>query len=202
MPLNDKYNTLYRKQNPFGEKEEEIVRNILKYRSSGTVLDLGAGQGRNALFLANIGFNVTAIDVSKIGIKMVKKQATEKNIKINVVVGDIKNLDKSKIYDVILLIFVLHHLSNLDARRLIAQVRSQTAVSGLNVVATFTKNGDFYRNNPKTDYFYPNERELKDIYFGWEILEWDEKTTRAFQKTSEGKPMFNMTSFLIARKPV
>ena len=45
-------------ENPFGTEPVKVVGAILKYQQSGTALELGAGDGRDALFLAANGFEV------------------------------------------------------------------------------------------------------------------------------------------------
>jgi 2-polyprenyl-3-methyl-5-hydroxy-6-metoxy-1,4-benzoquinol methylase len=69
------YHALYKGGDPFGINPAEIVERILKYKSSGSVLDIGAGQGRNSLFLAKSGFSVEAIDSSEEGLKKTRSKA-------------------------------------------------------------------------------------------------------------------------------
>lgn len=49
--------------------------NRMRGLASGTVLDLGAGQGRDALAFADHGFEVTALDYSAPGLKQIAKEA-------------------------------------------------------------------------------------------------------------------------------
>ena len=56
----------------WGIEPTQIVKSLLKYKKLGKVLDLGAGEGRNSIFLAEKGFDVTAIDISEIGINKLK----------------------------------------------------------------------------------------------------------------------------------
>jgi tellurite methyltransferase len=51
------------------ERPSKEIVEILKYKRLGTVLDLGAGKGRNALFLAKKGFDVVGVDKSPEAIK-------------------------------------------------------------------------------------------------------------------------------------
>ena len=60
------YDGIYRK-NPdiFGKGPSKWIRKILKYVSPpAKILDLGVGQGRNALFLAEKGYTVVGVDVN------------------------------------------------------------------------------------------------------------------------------------------
>lgn len=68
----------------FGSDPEEI---LVKFKglmnTSHPVLDIGAGQGRNALFLANSGFNVHAVDSSPIAIQQLERISRERRLELN-----------------------------------------------------------------------------------------------------------------------
>jgi tellurite methyltransferase len=61
-----------------------------------TVLDMGMGEGRNAVFLAQKGHQVTGIDISSVAIKKARRLAKDKGVKIKTIVGE---MDKYKISD-------------------------------------------------------------------------------------------------------
>jgi len=56
----------------------------------GKALDLACGAGRNAIFLAEKGFQVTAIDNSAVGIEIAKQRAKQKNLTIDFRVADLE----------------------------------------------------------------------------------------------------------------
>ena len=84
----------------------------------------------------------------------------------------------------------------------IEKIQKHTDPDGLNAITVFTKNGDFYKKNPQTDNFYPDANELKELYSDWEILEYEEVQSKAFQKNLDGSPMFNIAAELLARKRI
>ena len=174
MSLDNHYNKIYSENEKTfgGGKPEKVVSDITKYKTSGLVLELGAGEGRNSLFLAEQGFEVTAQDISQVGVEKLNKAAQEKGLNIQAEVKDIRTLDTDQHYDVFVCTYVLHHLSREDAISLIKQMQEHTNEDGLNTITTFTENGDFYRNNPDTDNFYPKEGELRELYAGWDVLEY------------------------------
>ena len=200
MDVSKHYDFIYKNEDPFGTYADRIVKKILEYKTKGLVLDLGAGQGRNSVFLAKQGFDVSAIDISSIGIEKLTEKANSFGLKIDAKVGDIRDLKGTGAYDVILAIFVLHHLELEQAEKLISVVKEKTEPNGLNVICAFTKEGDFYKNPKSKNDFYPNQGELKKVYSDWEVLFWEEKETRAYQKRPDGNPMVNTASFLIVQK--
>ena len=202
MSLANHYNKIYSENDKTfgGGKPEKIVSDIIKYKTSGSVLELGAGEGRNSLFLAEQGFDVTAQDVSQVGLGKLNKVAQEKGLNIQTEVKDIQTLNLVQNYDVFVCTYVLHHLPRENAVAQVKQMQDHTNNDGLNTIATFTENGDFYRNNPDTENFYPKEGELKGLYAGWEILGYEEIENRALVKRPDGSPMVNISAKLIARK--
>ena len=51
-----------------------IVKKYYKLARQGNALDIAAGTGRNALFLAEKGFQVDAVDISDVGLKRITKR--------------------------------------------------------------------------------------------------------------------------------
>lgn len=67
----------------FGSEPEKILRLYVKKLSGlRPFLDLGAGQGRHALFLANHGFSVEAVDPSKVAMESLARQAKANDLSI------------------------------------------------------------------------------------------------------------------------
>jgi cyclopropane fatty-acyl-phospholipid synthase-like methyltransferase len=70
-------------KNNFGAEPEPILRNnYRRINTSRPVLDIGAGQGRNAFFLARKGFTVDAIDPSKVATETISAIAAQEGLSI------------------------------------------------------------------------------------------------------------------------
>lgn len=54
----------------------------------GTAVDLGAGEGRNALWLASLGWRVTAVDFSSVGLKTGRRRAERLGLDVTWVTAD------------------------------------------------------------------------------------------------------------------
>jgi len=198
--IKETYNKIYSENKwAFGVKPSAVVNKLLEYLKSGKILDLGAGDGRNSIFLAGRGFEVTAIDTSTAAIEKLEKYARENSLKIKAVVGDIRNFDFQK-QDAILAILVFHHLSPKEVLKVVEKMKAATQKGGINILSVITKSGDFYKENPNTDRFYADEGEIKSWYIDWEILGLFSRRWQAFQKRADGSPMFNTSQEMIARK--
>ena len=77
-------NTYRNSKDNFGSEPEPVLRDYYhKIDKSGPVLDIGAGQGRNALFLARQGFAVDAIDPSKVAVDTISASAAQEGLPIH-----------------------------------------------------------------------------------------------------------------------
>lgn len=60
---------------------------------AGRVLCLAEGEGRNAVFLAERGFQVTGVDGSKVGLDKAQRLARERGVKLETIVADLRDFD-------------------------------------------------------------------------------------------------------------
>lgn len=92
----------------FGHPYRELQDYFSRCKSRGSLLDLGCGQGRDSLFFSSIGYKVTAVDSSKIGITQLIQKAQSQGLHIDGIVDDLQNLNLQKTFDIILFDMVLH----------------------------------------------------------------------------------------------
>ena len=73
----------------YGTEPNEFAAETARYIPLGKVLCLGEGEGRNAVFLAEQGYDVTAVDSSNIGLQKAQKLATESGVAITTIHADL-----------------------------------------------------------------------------------------------------------------
>ena len=105
MSIYDKH---YQQENLFGAPYPEFVAFMADWEPKGTVLDVGCGQGRDALFLARQGYQVTGIDASQLGIEQMLAAAHAQTLPLNGIVADFYSYPFSQTYDVVVLDSILH----------------------------------------------------------------------------------------------
>ncbi|MGA7793405.1 MAG: methyltransferase domain-containing protein [Candidatus Acidiferrales bacterium] len=68
----------------------EIASALAPGKAPREALDLACGAGRNALWLAERGWEVTAVDAAPAAIEILQRRAKERGLKINAVVADLE----------------------------------------------------------------------------------------------------------------
>lgn len=66
-----------------------VAQEAHRFPSRGEIVDLGAGEGRNAVFLAQQGFRVTALDYAEAGLAKTRALARERNVEVEVEQADL-----------------------------------------------------------------------------------------------------------------
>jgi len=74
----------YRKTNPV-----DLLRDWLPNIPVGKALDVASGAGRNAIYLAQAGFQVDAIDISHVGLQQTAQKAAAKRLEVNCIEHDL-----------------------------------------------------------------------------------------------------------------
>ncbi|MFR9806989.1 class I SAM-dependent methyltransferase [Pseudonocardia sp. RS010] len=74
--------------------------------SPGAALDLGAGEGRNALWLAEQGWTVTAVDFSAVGLDKARAAAERRGVTLETVVADVTAYRPRRAYELVLLAYL------------------------------------------------------------------------------------------------
>ena len=153
----------------FGSPSEELVVLADTLAPDTVVLDVGCGDGRNAIHFASRGFRVRAFDISATGVRKLKARAGSRDLEIDAWVQDIREFKFDRSYGLILCHGVLHFLEPRFCNQFLEVMRRHTAQCGLNVHTVFTN-----RLKPPSD-LTPflqrifKEGEIRDMYRDWEI---------------------------------
>ncbi len=73
----------------YGTAPNDFLRSQVTHLPAGKVLCLAEGEGRNAVFLAEQGFAVTAVDMSSVGLEKARRLADQRGVAIDTVVADL-----------------------------------------------------------------------------------------------------------------
>ena len=177
----------------------KYVKQILRLMRPGVVLDVGVGEGRNALFLANKGSDVTGVDISKAAINKFLELAKDRNLEVVGVVEDARKFEPDIKYDMVICTAVLHYFTPVQAKKLVNKIKRCTKKGGINLMTAFTKYDEGFTQYPGL-HFFRDEKELEEIYFNWDILKCERYTKRDAHDGS--RPHMHDIAVLVARKRI
>lgn len=167
------YEKFYQKQrHALGKPTQEFVLFFDTYdRSKADVLDLGCGQGRDALFIARLGHRVVGVDISPTGIAQLLEDAESEDLSIEGHVADLSNYQASGDYDVVVVDRTLHMLDEDIRIRVLHQISLATRDKGFVLIA------DEKSNMLGIKQFFQDDKH------NWEIVQ-DGKSFISLQKST------------------
>ena len=77
----------------YGTEPNEFLRSSLPGLPSGRALCLAEGEGRNAVFLAESGYEVHSVDLTETGVAKTRRLAVERGVTVDAQVGDLTDFD-------------------------------------------------------------------------------------------------------------
>lgn len=164
-----------------------------------TALDLGCGQGRNALYLAKHGFQVTASDYNPNSIAQLNQIARCENLPIHTEVYDINQASLSGEYGLMVATVVFMFLQRERVPDVIANMQACTASGGYHVIVSAMDTADYPCHVPFSFTFQENE--LRAYYQDWEMLEYREEIGSMHARDAQGNPIQLKFVTMLARKP-
>ena len=175
------------------------VLHAMQFVKPGKTMDLGCGNGRNSLYLAANGFDVTAWDKNAASINNIDtiRQAEGLNT-LQTAIVDLNALSFEGEYDFILSTVVMMFLEPQTIPGLIANMQRCTKAGGYNLIVAAMDTADF----PCTVGF-PfafKENELRDYYAGWELEKYNEDVGELHRTDANGNRIKLRFATLLARK--
>jgi tellurite methyltransferase len=177
-------------------------------------LDLGCGEGRYALFLAQRGCRVFCIDRSEAGLQKLEKVIRSENLPISTQQEDVAEFTFSENrYDIIVAATILDHLDDDVRSRVVKGIKSSLKPGGILYANVFTiqdpgcqaKHACLQEKGPDgisdTSVFmehYFGQEELKDMFADFEICFYYEGME---EDLSHGSPHTHGWASLLAKKP-
>lgn len=128
----ERWNKRYRQKGLTLPKDPHpFLKRHFRLLPKGRVLDLAAGEGRNAIFLAEKGFDVEAVDISDVALKKARQWAKARGVSIRTSVVDLDTYSiEEERYDVIMNFYFLR-------RRLIPKIKKGLKKGGRVIFETY-----------------------------------------------------------------
>ena len=184
-----KYNS-----NPVHSEVLEAMESL----SPGKALDLGCGQGRNALFLAQHGFEVTAVDQNELALEILQSIVEQEDLEMTVGLYDINSANLKQSYDLIVSTVVLMFLQADRIPAIIRNMQDQTNPGGYNLIVCAMVTEDYPCQVPFSFTF--KEGELADYYKDWELVKYNENPGHLHRRDENGNRIALRFATMLAKK--
>lgn len=148
----------------------------------GKALDIAMGEGRNAIFLAGLGYDVLGIDISEAAVRNAMAFAKKKKLKIEAIAADLDSYQFGESQFNLVLCF------NFLDRRLFSEIRNTLLPGGLLFYETF--NIDHLKHNNFKKEWVLDHNELLREFESFRII-----------KYQEVERNHSALTYLIAEKP-
>ena len=103
------------------------------------VLDIGCGEGKDAVFLARNGYDVTAFDISETGLSKARELANYCGVKVDFFKADVRDFRLDTNYDIIFSSGVFHYIPYDLRENIIDNLKAHTITNGINVINVFVR---------------------------------------------------------------
>jgi SAM-dependent methyltransferase len=168
----ERWNRILTEEKPrFNTRPNAFLVDMVKGRPAGVALDVGMGQGRNAIWLAQQGWNVTGFDPAEKAVALARQNAEKLGLKLTTEVKSLEQFDfgESK-WDLILLSYV----GGREARE---RIQRALKPGGILVVEAFHRDATRGRAIGSGVVFAPGE--LVGLYLGLRVVRYEEPVVEA-----------------------
>ena len=197
------YDERYKKEEFFwGLQPNETCFEIMKMKppiKSLKVLDIGCGEGKDAVFFARNGYQVTAFDLSKDGIEKGKRLAEQCGVYVDFFQADLNDYRLVDKYDIIFSSGVFDYMKPDLRIEITEHLKEHTNDDGLNAIKVFVEKPFIEVDDKKKKaYRYSwKSGELFTYYYDWEISTMKEVI---YDCNSGGVPHKHCIDIMIANK--
>lgn len=158
----------------YGKEPNEFLAEKSGQLKSGRVLCLAEGEGRNAVYLAEQGFTVTAVDSSKVGLAKAARLARDRGVSIECVLTDLADYEiEAGVWDSVISVFC--HLPKQLRRRVHEAVVAGLKQGGTFLLEAYTpRQFSFQTGGPRSKDLLVELKTLKEELAGLEFIHAEE----------------------------
>ena len=197
-------------------KPSPLVEKYSKDAQRGPAFDIGFGGGGDAIFLARMGFGVTAIDISETNVAVLRSASETKNISINAIFQDVRKfIFQERRYSIIVAINSLFFLSKRDFETVVEKIKKALRPGGIAIITSFTTGDPMFVKMQKTkeqadersfrdeeghSWNFLASGELEGYFKGFSIFFSKEETVQDKGHLGASKPHTHKIASIVARK--
>ena len=157
------------------------------------VLDLGCGEGRDSVYFASRGYDVTGLDVSAAGLEKAERLANERGVTVRWLCRSMLDLPVAGRFDVVYSCGSIHHVPRDDRPQLFRRLSTLSRRGAIHAHIVFTDVVKYAEKGEEIDYFAPGE--LGHVYAAWLAIRYEEGLIACSQ---DGMPHSHSIEQLVA----
>ncbi|REB05242.1 class I SAM-dependent methyltransferase [Sporosarcina sp. BI001-red] len=182
----------------FGKEANVFIQEAVeRFKIGPNVLAVAEGEGRNAVFLAEQGCNVTIWDFAQSGLDKAQALAKEKDVQLKTKVQDLQEADwPNDEYDAVICVF--GHFNPELRKQTLEGIRQAVKPGGLFVIEVYAKEQIDYNTGGPKDVTYLYEMEDFGVFADWEHLHFEKK--QVVRKEGEGHNGLSQVIQFVGRK--
>ncbi len=185
----------------WGTKPADFCDELINLRPvsiAKKVLDIGCGEGKDAVYMAQKGYTVTAFDITKNGIEKAKKLAVQNNVTIDAYVDDINTFQVNDTFDIVYSTGTVQYLFDENKYAFFEKIAKIVNLNGIVYFNVFVEK-PFLQLPPDWDIEEKmwKSGELFCFFSDWKILHINEVI---FKDYSGGIPHFHCMDTIICEK--
>ncbi|TFG72871.1 MAG: methyltransferase domain-containing protein [Anaerolineales bacterium] len=160
-----------------GKTPSLFALEALQVTSGQTALELGCGEGQDAIAFAQNGFTVKALDASSTAISHAQVLADVQNVTINWVCGNVLTLHLWEgLYDFIFTDGFLHFFDDDTLTGIVKRMQASTQASGINAIGVFDMRTSEIERNELAQWGIRCDSAsiIEDLYATWKVLKMEQ----------------------------
>ena len=182
----------------FGTDPSPYARRLLGLLPArARVLELGAGEGRDCVFFARHGLDVTGVEMASEGLVKARRLAAATGVRVRWIQATLPDLPVGGPFDAVYSCGSIHYVARPDRAALFTRLRAMTRRGGRHFHVVFTTRLMHPEKGEAMDAFEPGEIERE--YQGWQVEEWREGLIACAQ---DGTRHGHSVEEVLARRPV
>jgi len=134
----------------WGLEPDYVLAKYSRLIPPGNVLDLGTGEGRNALFFAKMGYEAEGVDISPTAIQRCAERAKNANVRIKLDMRDLRETDIAEgRHSLIIAAWVLNFFRKVEIQGIVKNIKNGLKEKGLFYAGVFSVDDPGYESAEK-----------------------------------------------------
>lgn len=155
----------------WGYSPGHLVKKINEFSKPSNFLDIGCGDGKNAIYLERLGYKIIGIDCSKIALRGLNKRFNQDGMipKGKYILDNVRNIRLNGEFDGIISYGLFHCISKLDRIQVHRNIQEHVSIGGIIIFTCLTNNIELPPNHGTNNIELVDKNEIDKLFYNWKI---------------------------------